>query len=117
MSTAGCSSGITYLESSDDFWNFAAEPIARGKIMKIVQLMVLSIAILLSSAPVHGQYTKPVYVSMTSAGNLQHLAFAATKHKGFYNEMGVTNVQLVILRVNSVNKQEMVDVSDAFCTG
>ncbi len=115
MSTAGGSSGITYLESSDDFWNFAAEPVARGKIMKIVQL-ILSIAILLSSALVHGQYTKPVYVSMPSAGNLQHLALAAAKYKGFYNEMGVTNVQLVFLRGNSVNVQALVAGSVPFAS-
>jgi len=116
MSTAGGSSGITYLESSDDFWNFAAEPVPRGKIMKIVQLMVLSTLILLSSAPVHGQYTKPVYVSMPSAGNLQHLALAAAKYKGFYNEMGVTNVQLVFLRGNSVNVQALVAGSVPFAS-
>src|SRR5215471_695273 len=68
------------------------------------------------STPVHGQYTKPVYISMPSAGNLQHLPLAAAKFKGFYNEMGITNPQLVFLRGNSVNVQALVAGSVQFAS-
>ena len=74
------------------------------------------IVVLLFSAPAHSQYTKPVYVSMPSAGNLQHLALAAAKFKGFYNEMGVTNAQLVFLRGNAVNVQALVAGSVPFAS-
>ena len=76
--------------------------------MKTVSIIVLTILVVLLSAPVHSQYTKPVYVSMPSAGNLQHLPLAAAKFKGFYNEMGITNAQLVFLRGNSINVQALV---------
>jgi ABC-type nitrate/sulfonate/bicarbonate transport system substrate-binding protein len=62
------------------------------------------------------QYTKPVYISLPSAGNLQHLALAAAKYKGFYNEMGVTNAQLVFMRGNSVNVQALVAGSVPFAS-
>src|SRR5262249_26244373 len=68
------------------------------------------------STPVHGQYAKPVYISMPSAGNLQHLRLAAAKFKGFYNEMGITNPQLVFLRGNSVNVQALVAGSVQFAS-
>ena len=66
--------------------------------------------------PVHGQYTKPVYVSLPSTGSLQHLALAAAKFKGFYNEMGITNAQVVFLRGNSVNVQALVAGSVQFAS-
>jgi NitT/TauT family transport system substrate-binding protein len=53
---------------------------------------------------------------MPSAGNLQHLALAAAKFKGFYNEMGVTNAQLVFLRGNAVNVQALVAGSVPFAS-
>ena len=53
---------------------------------------------------------------MPSAGNLQHLALAAAKFKGFYNEMGITNAQLVFLRGNSVNVQALVAGSVQFAS-
>src|ERR1700756_1733825 len=73
-------------------------------------------SILSGSAPVHSQYTKPVYVSLPSAGNLQHLALAAAKFKGFYNEMGITNAQIVFLRGSSVNVQALVAGSVQFAS-
>ena len=78
--------------------------------------VVIVMVMLLSSGPAHSQYTKPVYVSMPSAGNLQHLALAAAKFKGFYNEMGVTNAQLVFLRGNAVNVQALVAGSVPFAS-
>ena len=74
------------------------------------------VLVLLSAGPVHSQYTKPVYVSMPSAGNLQHLPLAAAKFKGFYNEMGITNAQLVFLRGNSINVQALVAGSVQFAS-
>jgi ABC-type nitrate/sulfonate/bicarbonate transport system substrate-binding protein len=85
--------------------------------MKILVLVVLMIAaVLFSTVPGDTQYTKPVYISMPSAGNLQHLALAAAKFKGFYNEMGITNPQLVFLRGNSVNVQALVGGSVQFAS-
>ena len=46
----------------------------------------------------HGQHTKPVYVSLPGPGNVQHLAYYAAKEKKFYEEMGLTNVNIVVLR-------------------
>lgn len=77
---------------------------------------IVASAVLLLSAPVYGQYSKPVYVSMPSAGNLQHLALAGAKFKGFYNEMGVTNAQLVFLRGNAVNVQALISGSVPFAS-
>jgi ABC-type nitrate/sulfonate/bicarbonate transport system substrate-binding protein len=70
----------------------------------------------ISAAPLHGQYSKPVYVSMPSAGNLQHLPMAAAKFKGFYNEMGISNAQLVFLRGNAINVQALVAGSVQFAS-
>jgi ABC-type nitrate/sulfonate/bicarbonate transport system substrate-binding protein len=80
----------------------------------VVTLVMMGI--LLLSEPAQSQYTKPVYISMPSAGNLQHLALAAAKFKGFYNEMGVTNAQLVFLRGNAVNVQALVSGSVPFAS-
>jgi ABC-type nitrate/sulfonate/bicarbonate transport system substrate-binding protein len=71
--------------------------------MKIIALAILVLSIFHPCAPLSAQYTKPVYVSLPSAGNVQHLALAAAKYKGFYEEMGVPNAQVVFLRGNSVN--------------
>ena len=84
--------------------------------MKTLHGIVSMVLVFLSSAPVHSQYTKPVYVSMPSAGNLQHLPLAAAKFKGFYNEMGITNAQLVFLRGNSINVQALVAGSVQFAS-
>jgi sulfonate transport system substrate-binding protein len=89
---------------------------AKGEDMKNLVTAVLPIVFLVFSAPAESQYTKPVYVSMPSAGNLQHLALAAAKYKGFYNEMGVTNAQLVFVRGNSVNVQALVAGSIPFAS-
>ena len=62
------------------------------------------------------QITKPVYVSLPSAGNVQHLALAAAKFKGFYDEMGVPNAQVVFLRGNSINVQAIVSGSVQFAS-
>ena len=84
--------------------------------MKTLHGIVSMVLVLLSAGPVYSQYTKPVYVSMPSAGNLQHLPLAAAKFKGFYNEMGITNAQLVFLRGNSINVQALVAGSVQFAS-
>src|ERR1043166_4959983 len=87
-----------------------------GGNLKTISLTIAIVLTLAFSLPVYSQYTKPVYVSLPSAGNLQHLALAAAKYKGFYNEMGVTNAQLVFLRGNSVNVQALVAGSVPFAS-
>jgi ABC-type nitrate/sulfonate/bicarbonate transport system substrate-binding protein len=84
--------------------------------VKTLWVISFMISVLLPPASVHGQYTKPVYVSMPSAGNLQHLPLAAAKFKGFYNEMGITNAQLVFLRGNSINVQALLAGSVQFAS-
>ncbi len=84
--------------------------------MKTLHSIASMVLVLLSATPAHSQYTKPVYVSMPSAGNLQHLPLAAAKFKGFYNEMGITNAQLVFLRGNSINVQALVAGSVQFAS-
>ena len=84
--------------------------------MKILGKAILTLSILLPAAPLFAQYTKPVYVSLPSAGNVQHLALGAAKYKGFYDEMGVTNVQVVFLRGNAVNVQALISGSVPFAS-
>src|SRR4051794_40387764 len=84
--------------------------------MKRVLTVILLMAISIFPAVAQSQYTKPVYVSMPSAGNLQHLARAAAKFKGFYTEMGISNAQLVFLRGNSINVQALVAGSVQFAS-
>lgn len=62
------------------------------------------------------QYTKPVYVSLPSAGNIQHLALTAAKYKGFYEEMGISNAQVVFLRGNAINVQAIISGSVHFAS-
>lgn len=54
------------------------------------------------------QYTKPVYISLPGPGNIQHLAYVVGKEKKFYDEMGVSNAQIVVLRGNAINVQALV---------
>jgi len=84
--------------------------------MRALSVIVITLMTLLPGIAAHGDYTKPVYISVPSAGNLQHLALAAAKFKNFYNEMGVTNAQLVFLRGNSVNVQAIVAGSVPFAS-
>jgi NitT/TauT family transport system substrate-binding protein len=78
--------------------------------------LATAIFILLLGAPAAAQITKPVYVSLPSAGNIQHLALTAAKYKGFYDEMGLTNAQVVYLRGNSINVQAILSGSVQFAS-
>ena len=68
------------------------------------------------AAPAAAQITKPVYISLPSAGNIQHLALTAPKYKGYYEEMGINNAQVVYLRGNSINVQAIVAGSVQFAS-
>lgn len=84
--------------------------------MKNPSGILLITLLCMSPAAARGQYTKPVYISLPSAGSVQHLALAAAKFKGYYNEMGITNAQLVFLRGNAVNVQALVAGSVHFAS-
>ena len=84
--------------------------------MKILAKMILALLMLLTSAPLFAQITKPVYISLPSAGNIQHLALGAAKYRGFYEEMGVPNAHVVYLRGNSINVQAIVSGSVQFAS-
>ncbi len=70
--------------------------------------VVALLAALFFAVPSQAQYTKPVYISLPGPGNIQHLAYAVGKEKKFYEEMGLANVQIVVLRGNAVNVQALV---------
>jgi ABC-type nitrate/sulfonate/bicarbonate transport system substrate-binding protein len=84
--------------------------------MKILGIALLALLMLLTSIPLFAQITKPVYISLPSAGNVQHLALGAAKYKGLYEEMGVPNAQVVYLRGNSINVQAIVSGSVQFAS-
>jgi len=84
--------------------------------VKIPTGIFLIVLVCLFPGPARGQYTKPVYISLPSAGSVQHLALAAAKFKGYYNEMGITDAQLVFLRGNAVNVQALVAGSVHFAS-
>ncbi len=84
--------------------------------MRILGVAVVVASVLLPCPPLYSQYTKPVYISVPSAGNIQHLALGTAKFKGFYDEMGVPNAQIVVLRGNAVNVQAIVSGSVQFAS-
>jgi ABC-type nitrate/sulfonate/bicarbonate transport system substrate-binding protein len=77
----------------------------------LVALVVAALA-----APAAAQIAKPVYISLPSAGNIQHLPLAAAKHKSYYEEMGIANAQVVYLRGNAINVQAIVGGSVHFAS-
>jgi ABC-type nitrate/sulfonate/bicarbonate transport system substrate-binding protein len=72
----------------------------------VLLLIVLSLPISLQA-----QHTKPVHVSLPGPGNVQHLAYYVAKEKKFYDEMGLTNVNIVVLRGNAMNVQALLSGS------
>ena len=62
-------------------------------------------------APLCAQINKPIYVSLPGPGNIQHLAYVVAKEKKFYDEMGLTNVNIVVLRGNAMNVQALLSGS------
>ena len=75
----------------------------KNKISVAILLVALSVPISLQA-----QYTKPVYISLPGPGNIQHLAYVVGKEKKFYEEMGIANAQIVVLRGNAINVQALV---------
>ena len=79
--------------------------------MKRIFIFALMLALLSASAPLRAQIAKPIYVSLPGPGNVQHLAYAVAKEKKFYDEMGLTNVNIVVLRGNAMNVQALMSGS------
>ena len=79
--------------------------------MKPSNIWALTLGIVLFSQPLYAQISKPVYVSLPGPGNVQHLAYVVAKEKKFYEEMGLTNVNIVVLRGNAMNVQALMSGS------
>jgi ABC-type nitrate/sulfonate/bicarbonate transport system substrate-binding protein len=79
--------------------------------MKRRLLVAVSLALWLSPALLRAQITKPIYVSLPGPGNVQHLAYAVAKERKFYEEMGLSNVNIVVLRGNAMNVQALMSGS------
>jgi len=67
--------------------------------------------LLFVSPPLGAQINKPIYISLPGPGNVQHLAYVVAKEKKFYDEMGLTNVSIVVLRGNAMNVQALLSGS------
>ncbi|MEA2659757.1 MAG: hypothetical protein QOF64_2353 [Candidatus Binatota bacterium] len=79
--------------------------------MKRIFIFAFMLALLSASAPLRAQIAKPIYVSLPGPGNVQHLAYAVAKEKKFYDEMGLKNVNIVVLRGNAMNVQALMSGS------
>ena len=77
------------------------------------RLISLAVFLIVCVVPrfVHAQHTKPIYVSLPGPGNVQHLAYYVAKEKKFYEEMGLNNVNIVVLRGNAMNVQALLSGS------
>src|SRR5437867_13445940 len=76
--------------------------------MRPLTSIAASVTVLTLPIPLHDNYTKPVYISLPDPGNIQHLAYVVGKEKKFYDEMGIPNAQIVVLRGNAINVQALV---------
>ena len=79
--------------------------------MKRSVIFAFVLALLSMAVPSRAQIAKPIYVSLPGPGNVQHLAYAVAKEKKFYDEMGLTNVNIVVLRGNAMNVQALMSGS------
>ena len=79
--------------------------------MKPSNIFALTLGIVLFSLPLNAQISKHIYVSLPGPGNVQHLAYVVAKEKKFYEEMGLTNVNIVVLRGNAMNVQALMSGS------
>ena len=79
--------------------------------MKRIFIFAFMLVLLSVTSPSRAQLSKPIYVSLPGPGNVQHLAYAVAKEKKFYDEMGVTNVNIVVLRGNAMNVQALMSGS------
>ena len=79
--------------------------------MKRWSTIVLISAVFLLPIPLRAQISKPIYISLPGPGNVQHLAYVVAKEKKFYDEMGLTNLNIVVLRGNAMNVQALMSGS------
>ena len=79
--------------------------------MKMIGVLIALLVVLASPMPSAAQHTKPIYVSLPGPGNVQHLAYYVAKEKKFYEEMGLSNVNIVVLRGNAMNVQALMSGS------
>jgi NitT/TauT family transport system substrate-binding protein len=79
--------------------------------MKRAYFFVALLAGLLNPLSLRAQINKPIYVSLPGPGNVQHLAYAVAKEKKFYEEFGLNNVNIVVLRGNAMNVQALISGS------
>jgi NitT/TauT family transport system substrate-binding protein len=79
--------------------------------MKMIGVLIALLAVLASPMPSAAQHSKPIYVSLPGPGNVQHLAYYVAKEKKFYEEMGLSNVNIVVLRGNAMNVQALMSGS------
>ena len=79
--------------------------------MKRIPIFALMLTVALCSSPLRAQINKPIYISLPGPGNIQHLAYVVAKEKKFYDEMGLTNVNIVVLRGNAMNVQALLSGS------
>lgn len=79
--------------------------------MKSLTYAVLLLIVFFLPVSLRAQHAKPVYVSLPGPGNVQHLAYIVAKEKKFYDEMGLANVNIVVLRGNAMNVQALMSGS------
>jgi len=79
--------------------------------MKRLSMLVIIFSVLVAPISLRAQISKPIYVSLPGPGNVQHLAYIVAKEKKFYDEMGLTNVNIVVLRGNAMNVQALMSGS------
>ena len=79
--------------------------------MKRIPSFALMLTVALCSSPLRAQINKPIHISLPGPGNIQHLAYVVAKEKKFYDEMGLTNVNIVVLRGNAMNVQALLSGS------
>jgi ABC-type nitrate/sulfonate/bicarbonate transport system substrate-binding protein len=78
----------------------------------MTRILVFAILVVaLCASPLCAQINKPIYISLPGPGNIQHLAYVVAKEKKFYDEMGLSNVNIVVLRGNAMNVQALLSGS------
>jgi len=79
--------------------------------MKRLNFFAFTMMVACFASPLGAQISKPIYVSLPGPGNIQHLAYVVAKEKKFYDEMGLSNVNIVVLRGNAMNVQALLSGS------
>jgi ABC-type nitrate/sulfonate/bicarbonate transport system substrate-binding protein len=79
--------------------------------MKRLNFFAFTMMVACFASPLGAQVSKPLYVSLPGPGNIQHLAYVVAKEKKFYDEMGLSNVNIVVLRGNAMNVQALLSGS------